>query len=469
MTSLLTAQSGVFPEQNMVSRAALPCPVTLTSLLIAYHQPSTRVERPGGHGMNPWEVLGQIVQSQNSVDAKSWWKLTGHFLGIMMQEADYNVHEQYINLAFHLQYIIPRLGPAPHVKGTTAAWKSFMTDDFSPLEYSWNWDTPNMAPKVRYSIEAISTMAGSSVDPFNRISTLELSRQLSESFPETNWSQFEALKSAFFNQSFSRTCKEDSEIVSAPQSSIFLAFELGHSIATKAYFIPVKAEQVGISRLSVLTQTIDSLRQSQGSAFDGYDRLLELFETSQGSKLHIIGVAIDCVTPMASRFKIYVRSPNTDFQSVCDMMNLGQTTGAPAAALRKELKDLWRLTLGLPEGFSETEQLPQEDHETAGVLYNFDIKPGSSTPEPKLYVPVKHYAANELVAAEGLGRYLKTRGRAAYYDKYMRVLQRTCTHRKLCDGRGFQTYIGVGLRKDGSLSLCSYLNGEVYHPRRWNL
>jgi hypothetical protein len=84
----------------------------------------------------------------------------------------------------------------------------------------------------------------------------------------------------------------------------------------------------------------------------------------------------------------------------------------------------------------------------------------------KLYVPLKHYAKNDVAAAEGLGRFLRARKQDTYFPNYMRVLERTCTHRRLADAKGFQTYIGVGVRKDDTLALCSYINSEVYHPGR---
>ena len=49
-----------------------------------------------------------------------------------------------------------------------------MTDDFSPLEYSWNWGTGANPPDVRYSVETIAAEAGSDTDPFNQSMTLDL-------------------------------------------------------------------------------------------------------------------------------------------------------------------------------------------------------------------------------------------------------------------------------------------------------
>lgn len=381
-----------------------------------------------------------------------------------MEEAGYDLRSQYLGLLFHLRHIAPRLGPAP-CKNTPPHWKSFMTDDFSPLEYSWNWDSPTAPPKIRYSIEAIGPAAGTPLDPFNQASTLDLCSQVDAICPAVDWSWFELFQGALCDHSqLSKFNSTDDEHHSS-SSSVFLAFELGNTIAAKAYFVPVKAEQLGVSRLSVLTEAIELLRSKYG-AFEGYDAFLDFTTTSQGSKLDIIGVAIDCISPEKSRLKLYVRSPETSFESVCEMMTLGGRLNPMTKGHQDELRDLWWLTLGLNESVLESDELNPKVQETAGVLYNFDIIAQDSLPKPKLYVPIKHYAVNDLDAAQGLCEFLRRRNRDKYASNYMRALERSCTHRKLSDGLGFQTYIGTGFQKDGSLALCSYWNGEAYHPNR---
>ena len=451
----------------------------------------------------PWQVLALLTQSENNANAEYWWKTTGSMLGILMEEAGYDLQSQYFGLIFHLHYINSRLGPAKSATAEKPTWRSFMTDDFSPLEYSWNWDTPKKGPKIRYAVEAIGPDAGSLKDPYNQNSTLELCDQLRSALPGTKFTLVDILRDSFYDatphrisqempatrNSYWRKLKErlrgsstrksmssDSSGESATRSvsedlnhsspsSIFLAFELGSRIATKAYFVPVKAEQHGISRLEVLTGAIETLRK-HGYPFEAYDKLLEFAKTDQGAKVDIIGLAIDCIDPEASRFKIYVRSPESSFRSVCEMMTLCGAIDSLSSTARSELKDLWWSTLCLDPLLPESEELKCNNHETAGVLYNFDIKPRGTSIEPKLYVPVRHFVRNDYDAAQGLRAYLAARGKDRYFANYMRALERSSTHRSLKDGCGFQTYIGTGLQKDGSLALCSYINQEVYHSNR---
>ena len=73
----------------------------------------------------------------------------------MLQQADYSIHDQYACLLFFRTVIIPALGEQPDVSGRPSQWESYTTDDFSPIEYSWNWDGAGDKPKIRFSIEAI--------------------------------------------------------------------------------------------------------------------------------------------------------------------------------------------------------------------------------------------------------------------------------------------------------------------------
>jgi len=382
----------------------------------------------------------------------------------MMEEADYDLHDQYAHLIFHLCNIVPRLGPSPMIRSPT--WKSFMTDDFSPLEYSWNWNTPGSRPTIRYSVELASEKAGTTTDPHNRQPTIELCDELRHNLCKADWKLFDIMRDAFYDSTMNAltTTKETQDVSSA--SSLFLAFELGEQVATKAYFMPVKADQHGISRLAVLTQAIEQLRKC-GYTCGGYEQLVQYMGTEQGSSLEVVLVGIDCFESEESRFKIYVRTPRTSFASVCETMTFGSTLDALPGKARDNLKDLWRLTLDLESDFSETDELPNKHHQTSGVLYNFDIKLRGYSLRPKLYIPVKHYATSDASAVHGLGTYLRSREQDEYFLNYLRALRSTCTHRSLEEHSGYQTYIGTGVQKNGSLALCSYINGEVYHPNRF--
>ncbi|KAF2830744.1 aromatic prenyltransferase [Ophiobolus disseminans] len=393
-----------------------------------------------------------------------WWENSAGILEILMKEANYDIERQCHVLDFHRRYVVPRLGPVP---SSTAAlkWRSLMTDDYGPMEFSWDWPTAQGNPKVRYSMEAIGRFAGSAIDPVNQTSTVELRHELANYDPRTDWTLFDTLQDSFYDKRRGFQSKNESDKASSP-TSVMMAFELGPEIANKAYFFPLNAEQRGITRLEFLKETMAQLRTDE-ILLSGFDRLLDFLRTPQGLICDIICLAIDCVRPEKSRYKIYVRSSETSFERVWDMMTMGGRLEGLKSTARANLKDLWRLTLGLDEHFDENAALPSKTHDTAGVLYYYDIKAGHEAPRPKVYVPVRHYAASDQNIVNGLGKYLGSRGVDGHFANFTRALKATCSHRRLDEGAGFQTYVGCGIERDGSLKLCSYMNPEIYHPNRW--
>lgn len=342
-----------------------------------------------------------------------------------------------------------------------------MTDDFSPLEYSWNWDARGN-PKIRYSIEAIGPDAGTAIDPWNRVQTMKLVDQLGSALPETDWQWF---------HHFADTFHEDDDVNfgnvshgknSNTQSSIFLAFEFdGLNVAAKAYFIPVKSAQTGEAPIAIVAQAIESLKHAGGGITAHKDLHDFMLHNPLGTSLQIVGLAVDCVEPCKSRLKYYVRSPCTSFNSVCTILTLNDKLHSVKAQNGLEtLRELWQLVFGLEDGFSPDRDLASKKHETAGVLYNFDIRPGVSSPEPKIYLPVRHYGRSDQHIAQGIAQFLRRHGRQQFVTNYMKMLEDLCVHRTLDSGCGLQTYISCAV-KDGQLSLASYIGPEIYHPARW--
>lgn len=396
-------------------------------------------------------------------DSAFWWRITGFPLSLLLLHAGYNLQAQYQMLLFYYILLVPSLGESPTGDGRPGNWKSFMTDDFTPVEYSWSWDGANGPPTIRFSLEAIGRDSGTVTDPFNQAMTMDLVRQLQKALPSGDWQWF----NHFSNGLLSRPSR-----VNCRQSSIFLAFELGPSeIVAKAYFLPVDESQ---PRISIITNAVKSLRRGKGEfcAFSKLESFLE--DDPVGAQLKLEMLAVDCVAE--SRLKIYVRSPCTSFDSVSAILTMnGKLYGPEIASGLKELRELWHLVLGLDEDFPSSQELHQKDHRTSGVLYYFNTKPTDVvpgmrdpdvTPDPKVYIPVRHYAQNDRQVAQGLATFLERRGRDDYVQNYMNVLDGICTHRSLDSSCGMHTYISCGFKK-GSLVITSYLSPEVYHQARW--
>ena len=427
--------------------------------------------RPGeiilsGSATEAWKVISSSLPSLDK-DAAFWWRETGSSLGLLLLEAGYDLHGQYEGLLFYYRFIVCGLGPRPTLQGQPKFWKSFMTDDFSPIEYSWKWGHGTASPEIRYSIEAIGPSAGTAGDAFNQAMTMELVRKIQPAFPEADWQWFHQLSKQFYVSSTTDDAGKDLEKSQSHQSSFFMAFELRRGgVDIKAYFIPINYLRTERPLFKHFFHVLKSLEQPH-LKFPALEILADFMTTHPtGSLLKAFCVAVDCVKPSMSRLKIYARSLQTSFDTVRTIMAIGD----PHVSLQledglRELRLLWNLVLGLDDEFPSAQELPLKEHQTSGILFNFDVRAGIARPEAKIYIPVRHYGRNDQAVAQGLESYLISRGHGGFVQNYMRMLQGLCTHRTLDSSPGLQTYISCSI-KNGSLSITSYLGPEIYHEAR---
>ena len=350
-----------------------------------------------------------------------WWQTTAKALAIFLHQAGYDNQSQYTNLLFYAFFIIPELGPIPLTK-PCSQWNSFMTDDGTPIELSWDWgwDTP---VTVRYSIEPIGLLAGSASDPTNQYSGIRLVRQLEHLIPEHGLAWFNHFSTELL--SFKNPPSNDLANHEVHKSRLFLAVDLyGQNVLLKAYFLPTfKAAELGLPNKDLIARAITRLPDFQLYGFTSYDILFKyLRTTTQSIELEIL--AIDCAVPSQSRIKIYLRSHSTDFDSVRDILTLGGILNNDTMEQGlTELKELWNITLGRQDPTVFQATLPHIEHRTAGILYNFELRPNNAPPVPKIYLPVRHYAQNDSSIVEGLQNYFKSHQQGYVYSNYARALE----------------------------------------------
>ena len=477
-----------------------------------------------------WYFFSTFLRPK-SPDRSFWWRTSGAVLAASLHQAKYSWIDQCSILYFYYDFITPRLGPRPPESGQPPTWRSFMTDDFSPLEFSWKWGTGTEKPEVRYSVEAIGPEAGLLSDPFNQLMTMDLVSQLQVSLPHTDWTWFDAFHNAFQTPSpqplmekLSTIINADSALRSSP-SSIFLAVEHCRSKppVPKAYFVPsVSALTTSDSTLAVVTKALAVLPTHSSDlrkSFPAYLYLVDfLAHHPLGKQLTLIFVAIDCVPlPQESRLKIYLRSSATDFASAVQILRIGNPTSTPSPPLcnlpsshqLQRLKSLFDALLPLtasPSHFSpssassahhsneslssqnkSSEGQPDSGHETAGLLYYFDCAPSQSIPRPKIYLPVKHYAASDESAWRALREWLRKERGAKYLaewgtrfehligrmgvscggdeEAWSESSDRKGQGREGESARRVQTYVSVGFEENGELNVTSYLGPGVYARR----
>ncbi|KAI9644286.1 hypothetical protein NHQ30_007642 [Ciborinia camelliae] len=427
-----------------------------------------------------WNSVSKWLPKRNE-NCDFWWQSTGPQLCALLFQAGYSVDQQYEALIFHYHIIAPRLGPRP-ISSTPPGesaykWKSFMQDDFKTIEYSWKWDTGKemsngkmSKPGLRMAVEAIGPLTGTPQDPLNQVATRELLREMDSVNPKVDLTWFHQISRAFFGDVDLTEAREHIDTANTAgvgSSSMFLAFQFlkddpKSDSPVKVYFMPPRSEESNEAGNGPHQKTMAAIRSigQQGNqdwtALEQVSAFLGDNENDRQLSVPFI-VSTDCMISSECRLKVYVRTPRASFDSVVDVFTMGgKRTGIEKNL--QELKDLWRLTFGLPVGFSTSEELPLRVHGTSGMCYHFEIQQAKAAlPDVKLYIPVKHYGESDIKVAEGLSKFLHLYGRGKYAAGYMKALKQLAPLHQLESSSGVQTYISCALEND-SLSITTYFN-----------
>ncbi|PPR03702.1 hypothetical protein CVT24_007424 [Panaeolus cyanescens] len=414
---------------------------------------------------NPCSVVNRLLLDAvqhfrvNCAESKWWWKTIAPDLAILLLEADYTFDAQVKALCFLKEFVAPNMGPRP--VSIRPFWKSFMTDDYTPVEYSWKWSKGDSAPDVRYSIEAISRLAGTEVDPMNQSATINLFGQLLGAIPDLDLTSFRHFFASLVGVN---APLPSSTIIQPLQTTLFTAFEIGRdgSIGVKAYFVPVPSPN--LTPAQQIIHAIKSFDSSKPASIQGLEAFLS--NDWAGKTITPIMLGIDCIHPTKSRLKIYGRSSLTSFNFVKHVMSLGGLRN-PQGSEEEQLKGLWYQVLGLPADFPVHQELPQLDHITAGILFYFDVGPSAPIPDVKVYIPVRHYAKSDAQITRDLIEFQQRNGRGKFADGYKRVIEQLSTNCDMESGTGVHTYVTAAYTGD-TLTVTSYLNPQIYHLERWS-
>ncbi|KAI0871050.1 tryptophan dimethylallyltransferase-domain-containing protein [Hypoxylon argillaceum] len=400
-----------------------------------------------------WKQVDSNVPDSEDEHRRSWYQHIGKALGVLLYSADYSPEAQRRSLNFFKQLVAPNLGVFPATNSSlTKAWESFMTDDGTPVELSWDWGTSDSRPTIRYSIEPIGLQAGTSVDPRNLLVGPIFQDRLNQSLPDIRLEWFDYFKDFF----------DDFQDHS---SSIFYAFDLTESeITAKVYYFPkYRAISSGKSNLEVL---LESMKGAPHSTKDNLEALsvFSNFSNDPASKdLEYEMLAIDLIDPFKSRFKVYFRSRETSFESLCNIITLGGRIKSPN--MQKGLEDLhslWNAIFGV--NAPSTDPLKEVNHRTAGMLYNVEFRIGDQFPVAKVYLPVRHYASSDAAVIRGLDEYFKSHQRGSYMAAYSGTMNALFGSELLASQKGVQTYVGCTIRPDGALRVVSYFKPPLSEP-----
>ncbi|OCK77494.1 aromatic prenyltransferase [Lepidopterella palustris CBS 459.81] len=400
-------------------------------------------------------------------EAGPWWQLVGPHLATLTHEAKYSVERQLEVLMFLQSHVLPRLGDAPS-PDAFAHWKSLLTNDGSPLEYSWKWNSKDGNPEIRYCIEAIGSQAGKSEDPVNYFETEKLLLQLAPVLPGLDLTWFEHFTKAFDMHRETNTNGKPE----GPRTSMFIAFEhLDDRVVVKTYFLPSEDGRGSPPTFATFANAARTL-SSNTKALE--EVLKYVSSDPHGSTLIPDMLAIDCIEPSKSRLKLYVGSTHTSFESIISVMTLGGKIKNVENGI-DQLRELFGLVLGLKKDFSWSDDTLVQDPFDANLAhpfdlyrnmtYYFDIAPGSALPDVKFYIPVIRYAKSDNDVAAGLARFLRLHGRGQFVDGFLTSLEKIRERHAAHSGHRIQTFIAAAFQKDGSLALTSYMNPGIYHSQ----
>ncbi|KAF4953934.1 hypothetical protein FSARC_12290 [Fusarium sarcochroum] len=339
--------------------------------------------------VEPWHLVKTKAESYSSIHQQYWYKTVGRTLATFLDSARYSPQSQLVILYQFASLVAPHLGPSP-VLGLPL-WKSFMTDNHTPVELSWDFHTGTSRPTIRYSIEPISLDAGTVSNPYNDRAAADFRRDAVKAFPDTDTTLFD-----HFQQCFSRGWTQGNP--EGHGTTMFWAFDLKENATTnKAYFFPgVVAHATNRSTLDVISDAFSSAPACSPKSIRSFDVFTDFVNQHQNLDLEIDMLALDLVRLEKSRLKIYFRDRRTDFNAVKEVMSLdGKLQGHDFDKGIRNLKRLWGALLDTDTVAGDV-SLPHRDHRTAGILYNIEFRADNALPKVKVYIPVRHYAKSDL-------------------------------------------------------------------------
>lgn len=336
-----------------------------------------------------------------------WWGSSGYALAVLLDEAGYSNDAQCRLLRF-IRAVIPSLGNS-QLSGKQN-WKSFMTDDHTPIELSWDWRTSEERPKIRFSIEPISPHAGTPLDPDNEEATLKLLCLMRQALPGTQWEWL-----AHFRQQLSGSAARGS--MEGHSSKEFYAFDMGEEgLIGKAYFFPgFVAKKTGQMNIDVIAHALHSAPCSAPEKLRALKEFQDYIRDPESPPAEMDMLAIDLVDPEASRFKIYFRVRDSSFTSIRRTITMGNRLINPEIesglrCLRQLYHDLQSTDTKL---VTDDTNVLDNNHRTGGILYNAEFKYGCSVPKVKIYLPVRHFAKSEVSVISALEKHFqRTQGLA---------------------------------------------------------
>ncbi|OOO11916.1 Aromatic prenyltransferase, DMATS type [Aspergillus oryzae] len=423
--------------------------------------------------LESWDIASMWLSDRKD-EIQDWWDFSGPQLATLAHEAGYSTMTQIELLLFFRSVVLPRMGRFPDAcrPRACAQSRSILTYDGSPIEYSWKWNnSANDHPEIRFCVEPVGDgLCADGIVGGKLRATDEILVQLAKRVPSTDLEWYHHFRDSFgLGHWTDGPLHEDAGTWQVRRPRMPVAFEFTpKGIVTKVYFTP-PATLDDMPSFNMFADVVRPICDKDTTALD--ESMEYLSRDPVGATLRPDVLAIDCVSPLKSRIKLYAGTAMTTFTSAISVLTLGGRIPVTRHSI-DEMWALFRMVLGLHDKFLQDEELPvqnpfqpsrahPEDY-YSGLLYYFNLAPGAQLPDVKLYLPVIRYGRSDADIALGLQRFMASSHRGQYVDGFQRAMEIISQRHKSGNGHRIQTYIACSFDKDGSLSLTSYLNPGVY-------
>ncbi|KAK1725543.1 aromatic prenyltransferase, partial [Colletotrichum acutatum] len=355
--------------------------------------------------------------SKGGPPASSWLPTLHNTLSSLLSwTGSYRAHIQDAHLAFVREAVVPRLKQPPVASDRT---NYILTHNHSPYEASVAFSSRKDA-KVRFTVQPLveSSSGPAGDDPLGQKGLRhKLEGLASACNADRTWLDG-------FLDSVLLTEEEETGLVemkandALPRQICYAGFDLeseeNATISMKAYLFPqLKVLATGRSLVDITESVTTRLAEGDRAMLTAWE-LLKTYLISQGEdNINIYFLAIDCLAlSMKPRFKVYVHTHANSLASARDVFTLGGRLPASSADF---LPQVWPSLMDLedvsPAEMESLEKpLNQPDSKYCGLCFAFEMMPGKTVPQVKMYVPIWQYSRDEPGVVERYEQLLRTQG-----------------------------------------------------------
>ncbi|OHE91112.1 aromatic prenyltransferase [Colletotrichum orchidophilum] len=391
------------------------------------HHSTTVPQANGTTKRNIYNEVDDSTSSKGGPLVSSWLPALQNTISSLLNwTGSYPAHIQDSHLTFVREAVVPRLKQPPT---TSDRLHYILTHNQSPYEASVAFASHKMA-KVRFTVQPLVDPSPAGDDPLGQKGLREKLEGLASTCgADRVWMD------AFVDSVF-LTAEEEAGLVereinggseatatdALPRQICYAGFDLEPdeaengeaAIGMKVYLFPqLQALATGRKLVDITESVVTRLAEGDKEMLAGWE-LLRSFLVSHGEdNINIYFLAIDCLAPyMEPRFKVYVHTHANSLASARHVFTMGGRLPPSSADF---LPQVWPLLMDMedvPQDDMDLLEKPlnEPDSKYCGLCFAFELSPGKSVPQVKIYVPIWQYSRDEAGLVERYERLLRTQG-----------------------------------------------------------